>query len=277
MLDQATSKQILEFVRQKPRTIQEIAHLLDKNWRTANRYVEQIALEGGQIAVRTFREGSPGALKLAYWNALEIGKGSAYQERLLQKIVHGTKKEDFSPFEIYQFVPESHREAYLSETEYITHPKIRYDDLLLKAQHQLLFFSGNLSWMELGQGMKKTIEQLAERKVSIKVLTRVDITSQKNTSEMLALNQRAGWDAIEVRHCEQPLRAVIIDDYYANIKEVLNPQHIRELKKKTYIFYKVQDPEWVNWLQKVFWHLWNQSIDAQKRLEALKTLQSAEK
>ncbi len=277
MLEKATTLQILEFVRQKPRTIQEIAHLLDKNWRTANRYVEQIALEGGQIAVRTFREGSPGALKLAYWNALEPGKGSAYQERLLQKVLDGRKKEDFAPFDIYQFVPESHREAYLSDTEHSTHPLIKYDDLLLKAQHQLLFFSGNLSWMELGHNRKKTIEQLAERNISTKVLTRVDITSQKNTSEMLDLNQRTGWDAIEIRHCEQPLRAVIIDDHYASIKEVLNPQYIRELKKKTYIFYKIKDPEWVNWLQKVFWHLWNQSIDAKKRLEALKTLQSTEK
>lgn len=276
MLDKTTETQVLEFVRQKPRTIQEIALLLDKNWRTANRYVEQIALEGGQIAVRTFREGSPGALKLAYWNALEPGKGSAYQERLLQKIISGTRKEDFSPFDIYQFVAPTHCEAYLSLTEHSAHPSIKYDDLLLKAQHQLLFFSGNLSWIELGQNMKKTLQQLAKRKVMIKILTRVDITSQKNTQEMLSLNQHAGWDCIEIRHCEQPLRAVIIDDHYTSIKEVLNPQYIRELKKKTFLFYKIRDPEWVNWLQKVFWHLWNQSIDASRRLEALKTLQTAQ-
>ena len=250
MLDKAQTNQILEFVRQKPRTIQEIAHLLDKNWRTANRYVEQIALE--------------------------VGKGSAYQEALLRDIQIGKRKENFNPFDIYQFVPETHREAYLEINELSKHPSIRYDQLLTKAQHQVLLFSGNLSWMELGPNMIRTIEHLAQRKVQIKILTRVDITSLENTEKALAMNQRVGWDAIHIRHREQPLRSLIVDDQFATLKEVLNPQYIRELKKKMYIFYKIKDPEWVNWLQKVFWHLWNQSIDAEKRLEALKTLQKAQ-
>ncbi len=273
MLEKTTITQILDFVRVKPRTIQEIAHLLDKNWRTADRYVEQISREGGQISTRTFRSGSPGALKIAFWNALEPGKGSAYQERLLHAILAGKTKEHFSPFDIYQFVPEDKREAYLDETEFSLRPETRFDYVLEQIQTQFLMFSGNLSWMELGQNMNRILDELIQRKVKIHILTRVDVTSQKNTEAALAFNQRAGWDAIHIRHCEQPLRSVIVDDKLVTFKEVLYPDQYRELKKPTFLFYRIRDPEWIQWLQKIFWHLWNQSIDAEMRLEALKTLQ----
>ncbi|MBI4141804.1 hypothetical protein HY484_02695, partial [Candidatus Woesearchaeota archaeon] len=102
MLTKETTDKILDFVRQKPRTVQEIRHLLQKNWRTADRYVDTISQETGLISTRTFREGSRGALKIVFWNSIDTAKGSAYQERLLQRILHGKHKEDFSPFDIYQ-------------------------------------------------------------------------------------------------------------------------------------------------------------------------------
>lgn len=263
---------ILKLIQQKPRTIQEIAETIGKNWRTADRYVEIIAQETGFIAVRIFREGSRGALKVVYWNALEGMKGSAYQERLLQKILQGKRKEDFSPLDIYQFVDAESRKAFLESTEFSQQQQIRFDYLLSQAQQQVLFFSGNLSWVELGPNMQKTLEDLAKKKVRIKVLTRVDITSQKNTEEMLSLNQRVGWDAAEIRHCEQPLRAIVIDDRFVSIKEVMSPLYCRELKEKTFLFYLIQEQEWVSWIQKVFWNLWGQSIDAGERLKALESV-----
>ncbi len=269
MLQKAISDQILDFVRQKPRTVLEIAQLLQKNWRTADRYVDIISTETGLISVRTFREGSRGALKVVFWNALDRSKGSAYQERLLQKMINNKHKEDFSPFDIYQMVDPNKRKAIIESTPYSTHEDMRFDDLLANAQHQILFFSGNLSWMELGHKLQKTLDTLAKNKVKMKVLTRVDITSQKNTEEMLNINHRSGWDAVEIRHCEQPLRAIIIDDDIISMKEVMSPQFHRELKEKTFIFYLIKDIEWTNWLQKVFWHLWGQSIDAKDRLSAL--------
>ena len=271
MLDRVTIIKITDAVRARPRTIQELAVLIDKNWRTADRYVGQITSQTGQIATRTFRGGTRGALKIVYWNALEGARGSAYQEQLLAKITAGRRKEDFSPFDIYQFVPENRRKAFLQQTEVSTHPEIRYDTLLKNAQHQLLFFSGNMSWIEIGPNMIRILEQLAKKRVRIKVLTRVDITSRKNTEATLAINQRVGWDAVEVRHAEHPLRAIIVDDTLASIKEVLSPQQYRasELKKKTFIFYRISDPEWINWLQKVFWHIFSQSVDASTRLAAL--------
>ncbi len=264
MLDKDTKEKIIEAVRIKPRTVHELSKIVEKNWRTADRYINTIATETGLIASRTFREGSRGALKVVYWNALDTTKGSVYQERLLQKIISGRKKEDFSPFDIYQF---------LEETEFSVQPKIKSDKLILGAEKQILFFSGNLSWMELGPNMHNVLEECAKKKIKIKVLTRVDITSQKNTEKMLALNARFGSDIVEVRHCEQPLRAMIIDDSLATIKEVLSHEFVREIKKKMFLFYLIKDPEWITWLQKVFYHLWTQSIDAKERMDALKSVQ----
>ncbi len=268
---------ILRLIQQKPRTVQEIAETIGKNWRTADRYIEIIAQETGFIATRIFREGSRGALKVVYWNALESIKGSAYQERLLQKILQGKRKEDFSPLDIYQFVDAGNRKAFIETTEFSQQQQIRFDYLLSQAQQQVLFFSGNLSWVELGPNMQKALEELAKKKVRIKVLTRVDITSQKNTEEMLSLNQRVGWDAVEIRHCEQPLRAIVVDDRFASIKEVMNPLYCRELKEKTFLFYLIQEQEWVSWIQKVFWQLWGQSINAGERLKALESVNKLNK
>src|SRR3989338_6077522 len=212
MLEKTVRNQILDIVHQKPCSVQEIALAIQKNWRTADRYIEEIRQETGLIAVRTFREGSRGALKVVYWNALDRAKGSAYQERLLHKILNGKHKEDFSPFDIFQFVDQDKRQAFMETTEFSTQEPIKYNSLLAQARQQILFFSGNLSWVELGPNVHKILDQQAKQKVKLKILTRVDITSRKNTQEMLLLNQRAGWDAVEIRHCEQPLRALIVDD-----------------------------------------------------------------
>jgi len=277
VIQKEIKESILRIIQQKPRTIQEIAETIGKNWRTADRYVEIISQESGLIATRIFREGSRGALKVVYWNALEGSKGSAYQERLLQKIVQGKRKEDFSPLDIYQFVDPDNRKAFIETTEFSQQQQIRFDYLLSQAQQQVLFFSGNLSWVELGPDIHKVLEDLAKKKIRIKVLTRVDITSQKNTEEMLSLNQRVGWDAVEIRHCEQPLRAILVDDRFISIKEVMSPLYCRELKEKTFLFYLIEDQEWIQWLQKVFWNLWGQSIDANERLKALDSVNKLNK
>jgi len=271
MLDNDTQDKICALVRTQPRTIQEIAHAIDRNWRTADAYVTRIERESGLIATRTFRGGTKGALKIAYWRPTPDA-GTSVQQHMLERIAHGRRKEDFSPFDIYQFVEPSQRAAYMEMTEFSKHPDIKFDKLLLSASRQVIFFSGNLSWMELGPNARKAFEELARRRVSLKVLTRVDITSEKNVREMLALNKRFGTDIVEIRHCEQPLRAIIVDDAFISMKEVLSPLAHRELRKKHFMFFIIREHSWVVWLQQVFWHLWQQSIDAQTRTEALATL-----
>lgn len=272
MLERKIIDNILQFVQQKPRTVQEIAAMLEKNWRTADRYVETITTETGLISTRVFREGTRGALKIVFWNALTHGKGSEYQERLLQKILNGRNKEDFSPFDIYQFVDEKKREAIMDENESPKNSRINQSNALNNAKNQVLFFSGNLSWIEQQKDAMKLLENLAKKKIAIKIMTRVDVTSKKKTNELLNINKRVGWDAVQIRHCEQPLRATIVDDNLVIIKEVMTSQRHRELKKNTFLFYRIEDNEWIEWLKKVFWHLWGQSVEAETRLAALETV-----
>lgn len=262
MLDRSLEKQILEFVQEQPRTIQEVAQLVGRNWRTANTYIERIAQETGLIAIKTFRGGTRGALKIVYWNALTQTQTS-YQERLAQQILAGREKADFSPFDIFQFVPEDKRRALITKDE---------DNKPIYASEQVLSFSGNLSWVN-----KKAIdylEPLARKHVAIKIMCRVDITSKDKVKQLLAINQRVGWDAIVIRHCAQPIRAVLCDDLFFCVKEVFLAKLNPELDKTTFIYYEIMDQQWIHWLQKIFWKLWETSIDSADRLAVLESIAS---
>jgi len=262
MLQKEIVTKVLDFVRSEPKTIQDIALLLDKNWRTADRYVEQIAQETGMIGTKIFRKGSRGALKLVYWNALEPGKGSAYQERLLQTIMTRKRKEDFSPLDIFQFVSGDARDVGHGETDFA--------GLVKKAEQQVLFFSGNLSWVDTASN--KALQALAQKHISLKILTRVDLVSKQRVKTLLAMNHRYGRDVVDIRHCEQPLRGMIVDNLVLSMKETLSPQQHRELKETVYLSYLIKDKEWILWMQRVFWQLWNQSIDAHTRVTALEEI-----
>ncbi|QQG39787.1 MAG: hypothetical protein HYS81_05500 [Candidatus Aenigmatarchaeota archaeon] len=276
MFDPKTSKKINEFVYQKPRTVQEVAQMLKVNWRTAERYVERIAQEEGILAVRTFREGTRGALKIVFWNNVERIHATEAQELLFKRIETGYRKEDFSPFDIYQFVDAKKKKMrILTDRQYNADAIIKeYANLLHSAKSQVMFFSGNLTFSTMASHDEKilsAIEELAEQKVGTKILTRVEIPGLKNIQNVLAANARAGWDAVEVRHCFQPLRATIVDSSVAFLKEKLYPQNYAdgELKEKLYTLYYVYDPEWIEWLQKVFWHFFRNSVDAKVRIKDL--------
>jgi hypothetical protein len=279
MLDSKTTKKIEEFVKSKPRTIQEIAFHIRKNWRTADRYVDRIAEDTGCIATRTFREGTRGALKIAFWQAIDHIHQSSMQHKLYSMIEHGRTKYDFSPLEIYQYVDPKKKRAFLEEQfdeqQVIEHELISH---LQSAQRQILFFSGNLSFVNVVQNNTKLIdvlEDLASHNIPIKFLARIDITAIKNLKKLLAINDRLGKEMIEVRHVVQPLRSFIVDSRFLRLKETKIPEHHRpdELGKKTCIFYEIHDTEWVEWLQKVFWSLFRTAVPAQQRLENIEAIQ----
>ena len=100
MLKKETIKKINELVFTKPRSIFEISKHIKVNWRTANRYVDKINKEEGTISTQVFRGGTPGALKVVYWNNIENIHTSGIQERLFKQIEMGRFKEDFSSSEI---------------------------------------------------------------------------------------------------------------------------------------------------------------------------------
>jgi len=99
MLDNNTIKKIESFVYSKPRSVQEIAQHIDKNWRTADRYIEEIETNFGTISTRVFRGGTQGALKIVFWASVEKISSSVFQEKLEQQIYLAHRKEEFSAFD----------------------------------------------------------------------------------------------------------------------------------------------------------------------------------
>jgi len=274
MLDSQTISKIEEFVYSKPRNIQEIAECIGKNWRTADRYVEEIEKNFGTIATRVFRAGTRGALKIVYWASIEKVSHSIFQERLEQDILTARKKEDFSAFDIFQYIPDKNRNLSVKNKEEDNVEE--FSRILLSAQKQILFFSGNLSFINLKDRKKdlsQIFEELANKKVMMKVLCRVDLAGKENIERVLSLNSKYGKDLIEIRHDAHPIRGVIIDGKFIRLKEVKEPTgKINELNKKAFIFYNISDKSWADWLSKVFWKKFSNSMDANKRLEQLKRI-----
>jgi hypothetical protein len=277
MLSPQIVKKILEFVYAKPRSIQEVAELIGKNWRTADRYVEEIVKETGNIAVRTFREGTKGALKVVYWINTEKIHSTEFQERLLKRI-ENKSKDEFSPFEIYQYVDENKRHAVVIDIGNKAF-KDCVRDYLERAGNQILSFSGNLSWIntqEKGKKLIDVVENLAKRRISIKILSRVTIDSMNNVKKILMINEKLGKNMIEVRHCEQPLRGFVIDSQLVRLREMKKALDYKEgeLDKNVMIFYEIFDPEWIEWFKKVFWYFFRFSIPAEKRIKDLESIRN---
>lgn len=278
VLDTETIRKINEFVYARPRTIQEIAQLIKRDWKTADRYVEKISLEHGTISTATFRGGTRGALKIAYWNNIEKIHSTQVQERVYNNIINAKKKQDFSPLDIYQYADEKKREAFQedSDTGEIS-SKQDLASLLRGTEKQLMIFSGNVSWINQKQGklpIAKVIEELVKNNISIKVLTRVDIASLENLKKLKEIDHKLGKNMIEVRHCEQPLRGFVIDSKVIRVREEKSPEQYKkgELKEPLAIYYTIYDEAWVEWIQKLFWNLFRTSVDMEKRLKDIKTI-----
>ncbi|MBU4086301.1 MAG: hypothetical protein KKB21_01850 [Nanoarchaeota archaeon] len=277
MLDSEIIKKIGDFVYAKPRSIQEVAQHINKNWRTADRYIEYIETNFGTLATRVFREGTRGALKIVYWASVEKASSSVFQEKLEQEIIMARRKDEFSAFDIFQHVSDKNKQARkkIGESE-VSLGLEDLGDLLLQAKKQLLIFSGNLSFINFKDkkiDAFKILEQLVKRGVSMKVICRVDLAGKENIEKILSLNFKYGKELVEIHHREQPLRAIIVDNKIFNIKEIKEPTGREyELKKKIYIFYTIKDKDWVDWLSKIFWKMFSESVDVRKRLEEMNKL-----
>jgi hypothetical protein len=268
-------EQICNYVHDQPRTIQEISKLIGSSWVTADRYVRAIAESDGSINMRTFRGGTRGALKIVYWVNTEV-IGSQVQTRLMKQIESGRSKFDFSPSEIYQYIEPGKKEARIMPCEQYNSKRNfnKFKSHLMQAKEQVMFFSGNLTFSNIGNHDKKIldlVEELARSGIDFKILTGVDLKGINNIKNILALNDRIGRNAIQVRHCYQPLRATIIDDHLIHFKEtklqVESQAPKDELPEDLHIVYEIRDEKWVAWMQKVFWKFFRSSADASRRIE----------
>ena len=274
MLDSITIKKIEDFVCQKPRSVQELAVHLGKNWRTVDRYIEEIEKNFGTISTRVFRGGTRGALKIVYWSSMEKLSSSIFQEKLEEDILKARRKDDFSAFDIFQYVDDKKKKVTIEHIEGDNIEGLKKK--LLTAKKQLLIFSGNLSFINLKNKKVDTLdvfEELVKNGISIKILCRVDLDGMENIKKLISLNFKHGKDLVEIRHTEQPLRTIIYDEELATLKEVKEPTgKINELNKKVFIYYAIKDKEWIKWLKRIFWKMFNNSISAKKRLEELEKL-----
>jgi hypothetical protein len=274
MLKSEEIKKVEDFVYVKPRSIQEIAEHLDVSWRTADRYVEEIKSNFGTLDVRTFREGTRGALKIVFWASVEKVSSSLFQEQLEKEIYSAKRKEDFSAFDVFQHIPDKNKRAIIEKAieEDTTNLK-ELAEILKGAKKQVLIFSGNLSFINLKNktiDIYKILEDLVRNEVNIKILSRVDLTGKENIEKLLSLNFKYGKELIEVRHREHPIRANIVDGKILRMKEVKEPTgKINELDKKTFIFYTIKDKDWAEWMSRIFWKLFSSSVSSKKRLEEL--------
>ncbi|MBW3013685.1 hypothetical protein KY335_00415 [Candidatus Woesearchaeota archaeon] len=277
MLTPDMINKIETFVYQKPRSIQEIASYTRKNWRTVDRYVQEIQKNFGTISTRVFREGTRGALKIVFWASVEKASNSVFQEKLEEEILTSKKKEDFSAFDIFQHVDNKTKRAIVEKAldENSTNLK-ELAELLQQTKKQLLIFSGNLSLINLKNkkfDMFKILEDLVKRNIPIKIIARTDIAGKENIEKALSLNFKYGKELVEIRHRSHPVRAFVIDNNIFRIKEVKEPTgKIHELDKKVFIYYTIKDKKWAEWISRIFWKMFSSSINAQKRLEEMKTL-----
>ncbi|MBU2562785.1 MAG: hypothetical protein KKF68_03940 [Nanoarchaeota archaeon] len=274
MLDSRMIKKIEDFVSIKPRSIHELAIQLNKNWRTIDRYVKKIEEDFGTLSTRTFREGTRGALKIVYLSSVEKISNSPFQDTLEQEMMRGKNKKDFSAFDIFQHIQDKNKKTTIEKeiNENTTNLK-ELRDLFRRTQKELKIFSGNLSFLNLKKDkidLFDAIEELIKRNVKIKVICRVDIEGKENIEKMLSLNFKYNQELIEIKHREQPLRAIIFDKKIFRIKEIKEPTgKIKELDKKIFIFYTIKEKEWVEWLSRIFWKMFNNSIGVKKRLEEI--------
>lgn len=277
MFDVKIKKTIIDFVYSRPRTVDEIAKLIGKNWRTADRYIQRIADEDGSISMRTFREGTRGALKVVFWSNIESINSSTFQDALLRQIQSGKVNEDFDPFDIYQYVDDDKKNAFI---ENFKNPNISLKQFLIpfleRTDETLFVFSGNLSIAHIVENKKpvlSVIERLAASGVNIKILCRVDFATIENVKKLLELNNKLGKEMIEIRHCKQPLRGFIVDDKIARfLEEKLVQNEENNQTKNMRLFMELQDKDWISWLKNVFYVLYRTSIDANKRISQLERI-----
>lgn len=266
MLDQKTADKIIKFVRNEPKTIQEISKHIGRSWVTTDTYVKKVKTDTGMIGIKVFRKGTQGALKIAYY-AKEVS-GDDLQSMLYNQITTATKKTEFDFFEIFQFINDKKKQLTFEQ-----YKKPRMITLLRQAQSVVYIFSGNLSFVKLkekGVSVIQALEELLERKVRIKILCRVNVASINNIAKIQHLMRKYG-DLIEIRHRYQPLRGFVVDEDVGRFmsEESVEDYKEGELEKNLSIFYEVYDKEWIRWLERLFWSLFKQSIEYNSRAKQL--------
>lgn len=279
VLDNQTVEKIKSLVYQKPRNINDIAIAIGKNWRTADRYVEEIMQKTGTIKTITFREGTRGALKIVYWNNTEKIYSTDIQEDLFKKIESGINKSDFSPFEIYQYMDSDKRYAYYEEIQDENKYDYRIENLVPyfeSAEKEVYILAGNLAFIHLkykGKSVFEYMRECVERGIIIKIISYVNIIDLDNIEKILSLNSGLNEKLVEIRHEIMPIRAYIFDNTIAKFGEIAVGQKKKgQIQNKIALYYEFRDLDWIEWLHKLFWKKFQNAIPSNKRIENIRSI-----
>lgn len=281
MLTPDNIKLINEQVYKEPRTVKEISVLLKVSWITANKYILYLIEKYGILRLKVFKGGTRGALKIVYWNNTEGVKSGTAQQILFDKIKLGKSKKDFSPFDIYHLIDEEKRKAILEIRK--SEEEVKNQDIVntfRAARRQVFIFSGNLSFVNLIDRNNKIIDlltELARRKINIKIICKVDLASINNIDKVLAINKALGYDAIDIKHCEQPLRGFIVDDKIFSLREEKNKSEYKEgeMAYDIGLIYEIYDKDWIEWMERVFWNIYNNGLPIEQRMKDLQSLNNS--
>lgn len=272
-LSEEEINKVIDAVRVQPRTVQEISKILQRSWVTTDKYLGIIKAQTGLINIKTFRAGTQAALKIVYYENKEIYSGDEVKSNLLESIRNSRIKADFDFMDVYQFVNETDKKSsfmYYTDKNPLIDPRLI--SLLKQANNHVFIFSGNLSFLHvkhLGINVIDVFEDLLERKVFIKILMRINVASISNIKEIEHLLIKYP-KLIEIRHRYHPLRGFLVDGVgrFKNEEHIANYK-VGELDRNARIFYEVYG-DWNAWLEKVFWNMFNSSINYQNRVKEIK-------
>lgn len=271
-LKEKDSDKIIDFVKRQPRTIQEISKHIGKSWLTADSYVKQIKDTKGVLDTKTYRAGTRGALKIVFYNYSEYVNTDDIKEAIFKKIISSTRKEDFDFMDIFQNVSTKSKKITASDIDDPDEYR-KMKNFLEQAAEKVYIFSGNLSFTNLGDRKRKiidTIEDLLKRKVSVKIICRINLATITNISRISGLEKEYP-NFLEVRHSYQPLRGFIIDGKASRFisEEETRKYKVNELPKNLKIFYDIYDESWNSWLENVFWSIYRSSSECNSRIKEL--------
>jgi hypothetical protein len=213
-------------------------------------------------------------MKIVYFKPDEkISKG-IFQEELQRQIETIRDPSLFSCFDIYQHIDKNKKYAQTEKISEIYKNLPHFNNQLREVKRQLLFFSGNLTFINAkrnGETVFEVIEDLIKKGVKIKILTRIGFDSKENVEKMLSLNYKYGKELVEIRHYNQCLRVTIFDDVSINLKETVKASNkIAELDEDMLVYYTINDKKWVKWMIRIFNNMFNKGVSHQKRFEELK-------
>lgn len=275
VLNEKESDNIIEFVKKQPRTIQEISKYIQKSWLTTDSYIKQIKDSKGIIDVRTFRAGTRGALKIVFYNFSESVNSDDVKNIIYQKIISSKRKEDFDFLDIFQNIDDRNKSLSVSDINDKNEFEI-IKDIFEKATEKIYFFSGNLSFTNLTNKKEKMIdiiENLLKRKISIKIICRINLATLSNITKFSELLKKYP-KYLEIRHAYQPLRGFIIDGKFSRFinNEEIEKYKMNELPKSFKLIYSIDDKDWNSWLEKVFWNIFRSSSEYQTRVKEFKKI-----